>query len=83
MLGRELQSVDYSQHFIEISPRRHRIDHNELNQLVGPDDEHIAYCLIVCRCALSWIARCGRRQHSVSFRHIEIAVGSASEVLEM
>lgn len=47
MRGGELQSVDYSQHFIEISPGCHRIDHNELNQLVGPDEEHIAYCLIV------------------------------------
>src|SRR5580704_13505935 len=43
VLGGELQRVDDAQHFVEIAPRGHRINQDQLDLLVRPDDEDIAH----------------------------------------
>src|SRR4030095_4340037 len=54
MLGSQLQRVDYPQHFVEVTARRHRIDKNQLDLLVRADDVNIAH-----GCIIGWVSRPG------------------------
>ena len=60
VLRRQLQRVDDAQHLIEIAPGGHRIDEEQLDLLVGSDDEDGAHGLIVGGRALGRIARGAR-----------------------
>ena len=51
--GGQLDRIDDAQHLVEVAARRHRIDENELDLLVRPDDEHVPHGLIV-----GWRAPC-------------------------
>ncbi len=74
MLGAELQRVDHAEHLVEIAPHRHRIDQDELDLLVGADDEDVAHRLVVGRRALQGIAGNLGRQHVVELGDGEIGV---------
>jgi len=74
MLGRQLQRIDHAQHFVEVAPRRHRIDKDKLDLLVWPDDENVSN-----RRVIGWLARfgvaCGiGRKHPVEFRDLEVRI---------
>ena len=47
VLRRELQRVDHAQHLVEVPAGGHRIDDDQLDLLVGPDDEDVADGLVV------------------------------------
>src|SRR5215204_6589939 len=49
VLGGELQGVDHPDDLVEVAARRHRINQDELDLLVGPDDEDVADGLVVRR----------------------------------
>src|SRR3954451_5481106 len=42
VLGGELERVDDAQDLVEVAAGRHRIDEDQLDLLVGPDDEDVA-----------------------------------------
>src|ERR1700730_9322812 len=70
VLGSELKGIDHAQDLIEIATGGHRIDQDQLDLLVRPDDEHIAHGLIVGGCALGRVSgnRCG--EHAVALGHV-------------
>src|SRR5262249_58149909 len=47
VLGGELQRIDHPQHLVEVAARGHRVDQDELDLLVGSDDEDVAPGTIV------------------------------------
>src|ERR1700742_1103949 len=49
MLGGELQRVDDAQYLLEVAPGGHRINQDQLDLLVRPDDEDVADGLVVGR----------------------------------
>src|SRR6188472_833455 len=49
VLGGELERVDHPDDLVEVAARRHRINQDELDLLVGPDDEDVANGLVVRR----------------------------------
>src|SRR5262249_50871047 len=52
VFGSELERINDAQHLVEVAPGGHWIHQDELYLLVGPDDEDVAYRLIVSRSAL-------------------------------
>src|SRR5262249_56571595 len=48
MFGRELQGIDHSQHLVEISAGRHRVDKYQLNFFIRSDDVNIAHGRVIC-----------------------------------
>src|SRR5579885_1673536 len=49
MLGGHLQRIEHTQDLVEVAARGHRIDEDQLDLLVGSDDEHVAHRLVVVR----------------------------------
>ena len=49
VLRRQLQRIDHAQHLVEVAAGRHRVDEDQLDLLVRPDDEHVAHGLVVGR----------------------------------
>ena len=65
MLGGQLQGVDHPQNLVEVAPRGHRIDQDQLDLLVRADHEHVAHRLVVGGRPGLGIARSLGRQHPV------------------
>src|SRR5262245_5283224 len=74
MLRRELHRIDHAQHLVEVAARRHGIDENELDLLVGADDEHVADGLIVGGGSRLGVAGGGGRQHAVELGDLEVGI---------
>ena len=70
----KLERVDNAEHLVEIAAGGHRIDENELDLLVGPDDEDVAHRLIIGRRALCGVAIGGRRQHAPGLRDAQVRI---------
>src|SRR5262245_50955827 len=90
MLRRELHRIDHAQHLVEVAARRHGIDENELDLLVGANDEHVADGLIVSRGSRLGVAGGGSRQHAVELGNLEVGIadhwiirGKALRVLDV
>src|SRR6516162_5241572 len=47
VLRQQLQRVEHAQHLVEITPRGHWVDQNQLDPLVGTNDEYVAHGLVV------------------------------------
>src|SRR3954462_2144196 len=74
VLGRQLKRVDYPEPLVEVAPGGNRIDKHELNLLVRPDHEHVAYRQIVGRGApLRGAARAGW-EHPVELGDRQVGV---------
>ena len=74
MLRSQLQGVDHSQHFIEISARRHGINKDQLDLLVWSDDVNIPHRRVVGRLPRFGIALSISREHPIQFRNIKIGI---------
>ena len=62
VLRGELERVDDAKHLVEVAARRHRVDEDELDLLVGADHEDVAHGLVVGRGSVVRVARdVGRR----------------------
>src|SRR5262249_6559087 len=74
MLRGKLHRVDYTQNLIEIAPRGHGIDQDELDLLIWANDEHVADGLVVGgRPPLRGAYR-ARRQHTVELGDLEVGI---------
>ena len=74
VLGGQLERIDHPQHLVEVAPRRHRIDEDQLDLLVRADDEHVPHGHVVGRRPRLGIARRAGRQHVVELGHVEVGV---------
>src|SRR5262249_32902881 len=74
MFRGQLERVDYAQHFIEIAPGGHRVNDDQLDLLVGPDDENVAHGQIVHRRALGRITRSTGGKHPIELGDSQIGV---------
>jgi hypothetical protein len=74
VLGGELERVDHPEDLVEVAAGGHRVDEDELDLLVGPDDEDVADGLVVGRRAGRGVAGGLGRQHPVELGHIEVGV---------
>jgi hypothetical protein len=74
VVRRELERVDHPQHLVEVPARRHRIDEDQLDLLVGADHEDVAHGLVVGRRSSLRLALDARRQHPVELRDREVRV---------
>ena len=74
VLGRELQRIDDPQHLVEVAAGRHGIDHDQLDELVRPDDEDVAHRLEVRQWPAGRSAGHLRRQHAVELGDLELGV---------
>ena len=80
VLGGELHRVDHAQHLVEVAACGHRIDQDELDLLVGADDEDVAHRLVVGRRASLRGAGRARRQHAVELGDGEVRVADHRKV---
>ena len=76
VLRGQLQRVDHAQDLVEIAARRHRIDDEQFDLLVGADDEDVAHGLVVRRGSAVTAARQFRREHSVELRDFQVGVSN-------
>src|SRR4051812_1519259 len=74
VLGGELDRVDDPEDLVEVPARGHRVVQDELDLLVGTDDEHRPHGGVVGRCARLRVARDGGRKHVVELRHLEVGI---------
>src|SRR5215204_2402828 len=83
MLCSHLQRVDYSQHLVKVAARGHRIDEDQLDLLVRPDDKHVPYSLVIGRGASLGSSLGAGWEHTLALRDREVRVADHRVVWRM
>ena len=74
MLGRELNRIEHTQHFVEIAPGAHRVAEHQLDLLVGADYKHCSHsCVGSCGSPVASIPGVGR-QHVIELCSLQFGV---------